>query len=70
MMMSRCTDPKTKDKRLKGKISAEERAKIKDTIRKDIQKELIDWLVCQPEDHHGQIEPGMSDIMFFKKKKI
>ena len=45
MTSSRCTDPKTKDVRLRGRISAEERKKIKDAIQRDIQKELIDWLV-------------------------
>jgi len=62
MMTSRCTDPKTKDTRLKGKISAEERARIKDQIRRDIQKELIDWLTCQPENHDSQTRSGMSDL--------
>jgi len=63
MMTIRCTDPKTKDIRLKGKMSAEERTKVKDVIRREIQKELIDWLVCQPEDNYGQIQSGMSNFI-------
>jgi hypothetical protein len=59
MTATRCTDPKTKDVRLRAKISAEERAKIKDEIRRDIQNELIDWLIHQPEDHYSQLQSGM-----------
>lgn len=59
MVTAQCTSPKTKDTRLKGKISPEKRAEIKDEIRKDIQKELINWLVKQPEDQHGQVQSGL-----------
>lgn len=64
MMASRCTNPNTKDARLKGKISKEQRSEIKDAIRRAIQKELIDWLVCQPEGCYGQIQSGISEIVF------
>ena len=62
MIAARCTDPKTKDARLKGKISPEQRAQIKDEIQRAIQKELIDWLVHQPEDNYDKIESGMYGI--------
>lgn len=68
MMTTRCTDPKTKDVRLKGKISPEKRTEIKDLIQKDIQKELIDWLVRQPEDSYDDIQSGMCDIVSLAKK--
>jgi len=62
-MVTRCTNPKTKDARLKRKISKEERAEIKGSIQKGIQKELLDWLVQQPEDHYSQIQSGMCGII-------
>ena len=62
-MATRCTNPKTKDARLKGKISPEERAKIKDSIRMGIQEELLDWLVRRPEDHYRQIQSGVYDLI-------
>lgn len=64
MMASQCTDSKTKDARLKGKISKEKRAEIKVAIRRNIQKELVDWLVCQPEDYDDQDRSGISEIVF------
>ena len=63
MMSTRCTDPKTKDVRLKARISAEGRTQIKDAIRQEIQMELIDWLVHQPEDQYDQIQSGMYEDM-------
>ena len=62
-MVTQCTNPKTKDVRLKGKISKEERAEIKGSIQKSIQKELLDWLVQQPEDHYSQIQSGVYGIV-------
>lgn len=59
MMTTQCTEPKTKDTRLKGKISPEERAQIKDSIRRNIQEELLNWLVQQPEHHYNQIQSGL-----------
>ena len=62
-MATQCTNPKTKDVRLRGRISPEERAWIKKSIRMDIQKELLDWLVQQPEDHYRQIQSGVYDLI-------
>jgi len=68
MMTARCTNPETKDPRLKGKISAEKRAETKEVIQREIQKELIDWLVCQPQDHYIQIQSGMSNTVSLTNK--
>lgn len=63
MMKTRCTDPKTKDKKLKAKISPEERKQIKGNIGEGVQEELINWLVQQPEGSYDQIQSGMFDVV-------
>lgn len=47
---ARTTDPKTKDERLKGKLTKEERDDIKLEIKKQIQTEVYAWLLQQPPD--------------------
>lgn len=59
MISTRCTDPKTKDARLKAKISSEQRVKIKDEIKRNVQVELIDWLVQQPVSGDKGVQSGM-----------
>ena len=50
----RITTARTADVRLKG-LHGEERAEVVITIKKEIQEELLDWLVQQPKDSYDKL---------------
>jgi hypothetical protein len=55
LIQSRTKEPATRDPRLKGKLSSEERKEIKERIHSETSEEVYRWVVQQPPERYNML---------------
>jgi DNA mismatch repair ATPase MutS len=54
----------TRDRRLNAKLTQRQARDLKIEIKKEIQRDLIQWLITQPKDHYQSL-PASSGVFFW-----
>lgn len=61
---------KDRDPRLNSSIKGEARKLLKAQIKAEIQNELYDWVIMQPEDRYKEIPVESSAFLYFPVRSI